>query len=42
MLNETKLESRENCILEIVERIKRLKPVKIILFGSYAWGGTQR
>lgn len=42
MLNETKLESRENCILEIVERIKRLKPVKIILFGSYAWGGVHK
>ncbi len=23
---------------EIVERVKRIKPVKIILFGSYAWG----
>lgn len=33
---------RENCISEIVKRIKRLKPVKIILFGSYAWGELHR
>lgn len=42
MLNERKSVNREDCILEIVERIKRLKPVKIILFGSYAWGGVHK
>lgn len=38
MLNEEKTVNRENCILEIVKRVKKIKPVKIILFGSYAWG----
>jgi len=38
MLDRRKTENRKSCIREIVERVKRIKPVKIILFGSYAWG----
>ncbi len=38
MLNKRTSVNRENCMSEIVERVKRIKPVKIILFGSYAWG----
>ena len=41
MLNE-KTVKREDCILEIVERVKSLKPVKIILFGSYTWGSVHK
>lgn len=39
MLNE-KTVKREDRITEIVERVKSLKLVKIILFGSYAWGNV--
>jgi Nucleotidyltransferase domain. len=42
MLSEKESINVEKCILEIVERIKKLKPVKIILFGSYAWGGVHK
>ncbi len=42
MLNEEKTISKEDCIVEIVERVKSLKPVKVILFGSYAWGGVHK
>lgn len=34
--------NREDCILEIVERIEKLHPLKIVLFGSYAWGGLHK
>lgn len=42
MLGEKETVNREDYILEIVERVKSLKPVKIILFGSYAWGNVHK